>query len=97
LEFHFLKKSSQIWCIQRIRTLMISTEFPRTKYIRQLEESMKALEYTPTEFCEEIVKEQVSVLKSYISLNKNEKHNIVSIINHYNIKFYILLLLLYFY
>jgi len=71
--------NSQIWCIQRIRTLMISTEFPRTKYIRQLEESMKALEYTPTEFYEEIVKEQVSVLKSYIALNKNEKHSVKNI------------------
>ena len=59
---------------------MISTEFPRTKYIRQLEESMKALDYTPTDFYEEIVKEQVSVLKSFISLNKNKNFNIVSIV-----------------
>eukprot|EP00833_Pecoramyces_ruminatium_P001278 jgi/Orpsp1_1/1175310/evm.model.c7180000053378.1 len=76
--------NTQIWCIQRIRTLMITTEFPRSKIIRQIEESMKNLNYTTLEFYKEIVKEQISVLREYIILINTEKHfteNINEVIN----------------
>jgi len=53
---------------------MISTEFPRTKLIKQIEENMKVLNYTSLEFYHEIVKEQISILRDYISLNKNERN-----------------------
>ncbi|ORX59145.1 hypothetical protein BCR36DRAFT_366331 [Piromyces finnis] len=68
--------NTQLWCIQRIRTLMISTEFPRTKYIKQLEESIKTLNYSSTDFYEEIINEQLSILKSFVEFNKNENSNI---------------------
>ncbi|OUM62130.1 hypothetical protein PIROE2DRAFT_11684, partial [Piromyces sp. E2] len=71
--------NTQLWCIQRIRTLMISTEFPRSKYIRRLEESLKQLDYSTTDFYEEIIKEQLSVLKSFVEFNKNENYSMDNI------------------
>jgi len=70
---------TQLWCIQRIRTLMISTEFPRSNYIKRLEESLKKLDYSATDFYEEIVNEQLEVLQSYVEFTKNENLSIDNI------------------
>jgi len=63
---------------------MISTEFPRSNYIKRLEESLKKLDYSATDFYEEIVNEQLEVLQSYVEFTKNENLSIVSYSYIYN-------------